>query len=46
MPLAAVQGPGFWLVTYLALVCVYLAASAITSIWEPLMIIGSNAGKP
>lgn len=38
------QGPGFWLVTYLSLVCVYLAASAITSIWEPLMIIGSTAG--
>lgn len=38
------QGPGFWLVTYLTLVCVYLAAAYITSIWEPLLIVGSTAG--
>lgn len=38
------QGPGFWLVTYLALFGVYWAAAYITSIWEPLIILGSTAG--
>lgn len=38
------QGPGFWLVTYLTLGGVYWAAAYITSIWEPLIILGSTAG--
>lgn len=32
-------------VTYLALFGVYWAAAYITSIWEPLIILGSTAGK-
>lgn len=31
--------------TYLALFGAYCAASYITSIWEPLIILGSTAGK-
>jgi hypothetical protein len=38
------QGPGLWLVTYLALAGVYCTAAYITSIWEPLIILGSTAG--
>lgn len=38
------QGPGFWLITYLSLLGVYLAAASMTSIWEPIIIIGSTAG--
>ncbi|PSC69367.1 putative sodium-coupled neutral amino acid transporter 6 [Micractinium conductrix] len=38
------QGPGLWLVTYLALGGAYWAAAYLTSIWEPLILIGSTAG--
>ena len=37
-------GPGLWLVTYLLLGGVYLAAAWLPSIWEPLVLIGSTAG--
>jgi amino acid permease len=37
-------GPGLWLVTYILLAFVYWAATWVSSIWEPLVIIGSTAG--
>lgn len=40
------QGPGLWLVTYLLLFGVYWAAAYITSIWGPLVLLGSTAGAP
>ena len=39
------QGPGLWLVTYLSLGGVYWAAAYLTTIWEPLIVLGSTAGK-
>ncbi|KAL4515201.1 hypothetical protein Ndes2526B_g09596 [Nannochloris sp. 'desiccata'] len=38
------RGPGLWLVTYLLLAGVLMAAAWIESIWEPLVLIGSTAG--
>ena len=38
------RGPGLWLVTYLILAGIYMAAAMIEDIWAPLVLIGSTAG--
>ena len=39
------EWPGFYLATYATLGCVYLAATALPSIWVPLQLVGATAGK-
>ncbi len=42
--LCLLQGPGVVLVSWAALAALYATSAAVTSIWEPLVIIGSTAG--
>ncbi|GAB4813104.1 hypothetical protein N2152v2_000150 [Parachlorella kessleri] len=37
------EWPGFYLATYATLGCVYLAATALPSIWVPLQLVGATA---